>query len=110
LKFIIWLIFLFLGGFGAFMQTVVQTNITHEYLCSSSLFQFQDSFQQHCHLSYPKPKAIAFFTSYNAIVENNKTHFRASQDLVNRYIQSGVPTEDDYLLKTKTNIPQWLSS
>lgn len=49
-------------------------------------------------------KMISFVTSFNAIIEFNNKHFNACQNLVNRNINSGVPTEDDYLLKAMTNL------
>lgn len=49
-------------------------------------------------------KMISFVTSFNAISEFNNRHFIACQSLVNRNINSGVPTEDDYLLKAMTNL------
>jgi predicted Zn-dependent protease len=49
-------------------------------------------------------KMVSFITSYNAIIEYNNKHFKACQSLVNRNIEAGVPTEDDYLLKAMTNL------
>jgi len=49
-------------------------------------------------------KLISFVTTTNAINEFNSMHFKACQDLVERNINSGVPTEDDYILKAITNL------
>lgn len=49
-------------------------------------------------------KLISFVNTTNAINEFNNKHFNACQNLVNRNINAGVPTEDDYVLKAMTNL------
>jgi beta-barrel assembly-enhancing protease len=41
---------------------------------------------------------ISFVNSYNAIVQLNQHHLQSSSNLVNRNIEVGVATEDDYVL------------
>ena len=42
--------------------------------------------------------------SQNAILEFQSKHFNACQNLLNRNINAGVPTEDDYVLQAMTNL------
>lgn len=49
-------------------------------------------------------KMISFVNSQNAIYEFNSKHFKACQNLIDRNIAAGVPTEDDYILKAMTNL------
>jgi Zn-dependent protease with chaperone function len=49
-------------------------------------------------------KIISFVNSSNAAIEFNCRHFYACQSLVDRNINSGVPTEVDYILKAMTNL------
>lgn len=44
-------------------------------------------------------KKISFVNTYNAQIEYNQKHFENCLDLVNRNIDAGVATEDDYILK-----------
>lgn len=49
-------------------------------------------------------RLISFVISTNAINEFNNKHFDACVNLINRNINAGVPTEDDYLLLAMTNL------
>jgi Zn-dependent protease with chaperone function len=49
-------------------------------------------------------KLVSFVNSANAVIEFNNRHFKACQTLVDRNIKTGVPTEDDYILKAMTNL------
>jgi predicted Zn-dependent protease len=49
-------------------------------------------------------KMISFVNSQNAIYEFNSNHFKACQNLVDRNIAAGVPTEEDYILMAMTNL------
>lgn len=49
-------------------------------------------------------KLISFVISTNAIIEFNNKHFDACNNLIERNINAGVPTEDDYILKAMTNL------
>ena len=56
------------------------------------------------HISISYDKMISFINSQNAVYEYNSNHFKACQNLVNRNIAAGVPTEEDYILKAMTNL------
>lgn len=43
-------------------------------------------------------KTISFVNSFNAIVQFNSHHLRSCSKLVNRNIEAGIATEDDYIL------------
>ena len=49
-------------------------------------------------------KIFSSVISQTAFLEYNKKHFQSCQNLVNRNINSGVPTEEDYALKAMTNL------
>jgi len=49
-------------------------------------------------------RTFSSIISLSAILEFNSKHFKACQNLVNRNIKAGVPTEDDYILKATTNL------
>lgn len=49
-------------------------------------------------------KLISFVISNNAIIEFNENHFDICNSLIDRNIKSGVPCEEDLILKAMTNL------
>lgn len=49
-------------------------------------------------------KLISFVITTNAIIEFNNKHFIACRSLIDRNINAGIPTEDDYILGAMTNL------
>lgn len=52
-------------------------------------------------------KKISFVNSFNAILEFNMKHLDRCRELVNRNIEAGVPTEQDYLILAMTNMQRY---